>query len=244
MLFFSACQSRKPHYWIPQMGQFYTGSHWIIIIDYCFLTICLHFWFHPSCCSHLYAYRIDNTAQSLKDENWSPVVIEAVTFCSLYTYCHKRFGFRFCACQETQVLQKTQESVLWGPSHKKNPPTTRYGSLLGRSSPRGCNHLLFILLDPVFKEPRWLYLLSYLPASPAACPGFHRSALFSVPLTSSNTGTHSGQYPPGGFWNVVWWTPPPQRKREGLQSNEMFKKREREFGLLALNFMWPANWAK
>lgn len=150
-----------------------------------------------------------------------------------------------CLPRNTSITKGTRISIKLGSKPQKNPRTTCY-----RSSPREkfftWLYLLFILLDPqpAFTEPRWLYLLSYLPASPAACPGFHRSALFSALLTSSNTGTHSGQYPPGGFWSVVWWIPPPQRKREGLQSSDIFRKREREFGLLALNFTWPANWAK
>lgn len=72
------------------------------------------------CCSHRCTYRIDNTAKPLEDEDRSPVVVQAVTFRRLYTHCHERFGFRLCACQNPEVLKKTQDRFHFDSAHAIN----------------------------------------------------------------------------------------------------------------------------
>lgn len=121
-----------------------------------------------------------------------------------------------------------------------------------------------ILVDPKagFMEQSWFHLLSCPPASPAACPGSHQSALSSAPPASSGTGSHWAPCPPAGSWSAFWWTPPPRRKREDLESHRNSGRWERIWflnfiaanraqyhknGLLQLPSVWglkltPVNW--
>lgn len=45
-------------------------------------------------------HRIDDAAQSLKNEHRCPVVIQVVPLCSLYAHRHEGFGFRLSTYEQ------------------------------------------------------------------------------------------------------------------------------------------------
>lgn len=45
-------------------------------------------------------HRIDDAAQSLKNEHGCPVIIQVVPLCCLYAHCHEGFGFRLSTYEE------------------------------------------------------------------------------------------------------------------------------------------------
>lgn len=48
-----------------------------------------------------YAYGVDDAAESLENEDGSPVVIQVVALGRLDAHSHEGLGFRFCTCQKS-----------------------------------------------------------------------------------------------------------------------------------------------
>lgn len=48
------------------------------------------------------AYRVNDAAEPLKDEDRSAVVIQVIALGGLYAHGHEGLGFRFCTCQKSK----------------------------------------------------------------------------------------------------------------------------------------------
>lgn len=61
-----------------------------------------------------HAYRIDDAAEPLKDEDRSPVVIQVVALGCLNAHGHERLGFRFCTYQKSVWPSQLGKSFTHG----------------------------------------------------------------------------------------------------------------------------------
>lgn len=65
-------------------------------------------WCHPKSHERTTAYRINDAAEPLKDEDRSPVVIQIIALGCLNAHSHEGLGFRFCTCQKSKWPSQLQ----------------------------------------------------------------------------------------------------------------------------------------